>query len=126
MITFNQLRQANANRMQEIANKDGLNTPFSATTNTSEDWNILEWCGAMCGEAGEAANVAKKMRRGQDMDINDLAEELADTVIYADLAAKKMGIDLGEAIMNKFNEKSMKWKCETRIETPEEVLTDNS
>jgi hypothetical protein len=26
-------------------------------------WSGLEWAGAMCGEAGEAANVAKKLRR---------------------------------------------------------------
>lgn len=26
-------------------------------------WTYLEWAGAMCGEAGEAANYAKKMRR---------------------------------------------------------------
>ncbi len=30
---------------------------------TLEGWNPLEWAGALCGEAGEAANIAKKLRR---------------------------------------------------------------
>src|SRR5215831_15951095 len=28
-----------------------------------EEWSALEWAGAMCGEAGECANAAKKLRR---------------------------------------------------------------
>jgi len=26
-------------------------------------WSLLEWAGAMCGESGEAANIAKKIKR---------------------------------------------------------------
>lgn len=28
-----------------------------------DSWSLAEWTNAMCGEAGEAANVAKKIRR---------------------------------------------------------------
>lgn len=77
-------------------------------------WNPLEWAGALCGEAGEAANVAKKLRRmAQGCDVNTdgdtemlkakLAEELADVVIYADLLAASIGYKLGEAVRFKFN-----------------------
>lgn len=62
---------------------------------TVYDWNPLEWAGAMCGEAGEAANVAKKLRRlqdgcavnnpGHEELVRELGEELADVVIYAAL-----------------------------------------
>jgi NTP pyrophosphatase (non-canonical NTP hydrolase) len=83
-------------------------------------WSGLEWAGAMCGEAGEAANVTKKLRRletgvvlgvydtlSPDQLVEKLAKELADTIIYADLVAAHYGIDLPAAIVAKFNEKSV-------------------
>jgi NTP pyrophosphatase (non-canonical NTP hydrolase) len=72
----------------------------------------------MAGEVGEACNVVKKIRRiengtntAKDPQTFDacrimLADELADTIIYADLLAARLGIDLGEAVRNKFNEVS--------------------
>jgi len=109
-LSFDELREVNAARCEECYH--GIN-----------DWNLLEWSGAMAGEAGEAANVAKKIKRegGGDDDvwtqarIEAFAEELADTVIYADLAAARAGIDLGEAIRKKFNEKSQKRGSKFRL-----------
>lgn len=95
------------------------------------DWNVLEWAGATAGECGEMANVAKKMRRHeivsrqkntlwhkeeytarynnkQDKLRQQLADEVADTVIYLDLLCASQGIDLQEAIIKKFNETSKK------------------
>lgn len=82
------------------------------------EWNILEWLGALCGEAGEAANIAKKIRRidggcsvntgessRSDM-VKKLGGELADIFIYLDLAAASEGIDLEAAIVQKFDEVS--------------------
>jgi NTP pyrophosphatase (non-canonical NTP hydrolase) len=83
-----------------------------------EDWTILEWAGAMAGEAGEAANAAKKVRRLEqrlrqrkgpvDMAsaIAKLAGEIADTYLYLDLMAARANIDLRAAIVAKFNEVS--------------------
>lgn len=83
-----------------------------------ESWSLTDWATAMAGECGEACNVIKKIRR---LDIGsgfsredeqyaplarDLADEIADLVIYADLLAARAGIDLGEAIRRKFNEVS--------------------
>lgn len=86
---------------------------------TLESWSPAEWTNALCGEAGEAANIAKKMLRhrdqvagnqGDDTDLSLLREklgrELADVVIYADLAAASQGIDLGELVRETFNRKS--------------------
>jgi NTP pyrophosphatase (non-canonical NTP hydrolase) len=71
------------------------------------DWSVAEWTNAMAGECGEACNFAKKMLRGdKDIDVEDLAKELADVVCYADLVASKLGIDLGEWVVKKFNEVS--------------------
>lgn len=81
-------------------------------------WSVAEWTNALAGEAGEACNIAKKMIRLRDkvagnkagMTYNDykkmLRQELADIVIYADLTAAREGIDLEEAIIETFNNKS--------------------
>lgn len=82
-----------------------------------DDWSGADWSNAMCGEAGEAANVVKKLRRIEtgkagtpDSELwglqKSLAKELADIVIYADLLAAKYGINLGVSIVSKFNEVS--------------------
>lgn len=81
----------------------------------ADEWSGADWSNAMCGEAGEAANVVKKLRRHETRTgtayntppvealMPALAEELADVVIYADLLAHKYGIDLGAALVAKFN-----------------------
>jgi NTP pyrophosphatase (non-canonical NTP hydrolase) len=85
------------------------------------NWSGLEWAGAMCGEAGEAANVAKKLRRVEmELDgnakserplvpvelVDKLAGELADTFLYMCLLASRYNISLEHAIIAKFNAKS--------------------
>jgi NTP pyrophosphatase (non-canonical NTP hydrolase) len=78
------------------------------------DWSGADWSNAMCGEAGEAANVVKKIRRLETAAKwanketpsalrEKLGDELADTIIYADLLAAHYGIDLAAAVVRKFN-----------------------
>lgn len=78
------------------------------------EWTGADWSNAMCGEAGETANVVKKLRRQEtnlrgavDPDfrvlIEKLGDEIADTLIYADLLATYYGVDLAAAIVRKFN-----------------------
>lgn len=84
-------------------------------------WSGLEWAGAMCGEAGEVANVCKKLRRletgaagnawserplERDALIEALAGECADTFLYLTLVASRYGINLAMAVRDKFNSKS--------------------
>lgn len=81
----------------------------------------IEWCGdrvndlsframELGGEVGEALNVAKKLVRerngwrGSRATTQDLALELADVIICADLVAECEGIDLMAAVREKFNE----------------------
>lgn len=89
----------------------------------TQQWSVLEWAGAMCGEAGEAANLAKKLRRfEQGLDGNQsserkyadaeeiskkLGEEIADTILYALLLASHCGINAERAVVEKFNAKSL-------------------
>lgn len=82
----------------------------------TKPWTGADWSNAMCGEAGEAANVVKKIRRietgvqdarERDGDLAKLIEalgyELADTIAYAALVAEHYCIDLSDAIAAKFN-----------------------
>lgn len=96
-----------------------------------KEWSGLEWAGAMCGEAGEAANVAKKLRRVElqidgnafsDRKLNvdelrrELASECADTFLYLLLLAARYDIDLHSAVVEKFNRKSEEMGFPERIE----------
>lgn len=82
-------------------------------------WTGADWSNAMAGEMGEAANVVKKIRRGEDgcpaahdpgprMLVAMLGDEIADVIIYADLLAAHYGIDLSGAIRTKFNAVSVR------------------
>ncbi len=86
------------------------------------EWNPLEWAGAMCGEAGEAANAAKKLKRLEDkiksINLADrqlvtehdakmaVAKECADTIIYALCLISRVDIDAECIIRQVFNSKS--------------------
>ena len=103
-LSFTDLRVANETRCE------GAFHPITA-------WSLTDWATAAAGELGEACNVIKKMRRfegsrndptqnidpASDRGKRMLAHELADTVIYLDLLAARAGIDLGEAVQEKFN-----------------------
>jgi NTP pyrophosphatase (non-canonical NTP hydrolase) len=87
---------------------------------TSREWSALEWAGALCGEAGEAANIAKKMRRGIEAESDAslkaaLGRELADVVTYAALLAADQGINLEAICREKFNDVSIKRGLPDRI-----------
>jgi hypothetical protein len=87
-------------------------------------WSLLEWAGAMCGEAGEAANYAKKIRR-IDLDLPNreagivkddllklhlqMVKECADTIIYSLLLMSAAGADAEMIIREVFNQKSVEY-----------------
>lgn len=71
-----------------------------------DSWSATDWACAMGGECGEALNLIKKLRRGELITREEIGKELADVVIYADLLATRLGINLGEAVIQKFNEVS--------------------
>lgn len=75
----------------------------------------------LAGEVGEACNIIKKIERnrlgirGSRATAEQLAEELADVVICADLIAMDAGIDLEAAVRAKFNATSEKNDLKTRL-----------
>lgn len=98
--------------------------------NNAVEWTGADWSNAMCGEAGEAANVVKKLRR-HDTGLGEvsantpereelltaLEDEIADIIIYADLLADHYGLDtLDCGIVRKFNEVSARHGFPERLE----------
>jgi NTP pyrophosphatase (non-canonical NTP hydrolase) len=105
-LTFSELRRANRARCEAA---DGFNHKINS-------WSLSDWMTAACGELGEAANIIKKLNRYRD-DLRGnkmsraelqakLMMEIADTVIYLDLLCQRAGIDLDEAVITAFDEKS--------------------
>lgn len=80
-------------------------------------WTLLEWAGALAGEVGELANVAKKLRRkaqgvggcwaARDPAVpvlrQQLQDEAGDVLAYLVLLASAAGFDLYEAAAAKFD-----------------------
>lgn len=64
---------------------------------------------AISGEAGELANIIKKVERG-DYSYDDvrpeIGKEIADIFTYLDLLCEEMGLDFSEVIQKKFDEVS--------------------
>lgn len=91
-------------------------------------WTGADWSNAMCGEAGEAANIVKKLRRletgmgkgDRDTLICELSWELADTIAYADLLAQHYNINLRHAIADKFNIVSEREGFPERMRIPDD------
>lgn len=106
-LSFDTLRAANTKRQLEWC--PGLTPDLSFRGNE------------LAGETGEACNIIKKLERerqgwrGSRATSEQLAEELADVVIVADLIAQEKGIDLGEAVRSKFNATSEKYGLTVKI-----------
>ena len=107
-LTFNALRSANKARLPQFKNSKG--EPAHSQPDGS-DWALSTWCNAVLGELGEAANLIKKIERG-DITLNEareaLGKEFADVVTYLDILAFRAGVDLGRTTMDKFNEVSVR------------------
>jgi len=114
-LTFNTLRGGNIARLPEFKNKKGQ--PAHSQKDGS-DWKLSAWCNAVLGELGEAANIIKKIERG-DFTLEEMRQELgkefADVQTYLDILAFRAGIDLGQATIEKFNEVSKRVNSNIRL-----------
>lgn len=113
-LSLEYLREVNSKRV-ELWNKD------------SPAWTPADNLVELVGELGEAANVMKKLRRlkcrmvphknqtPEELDkaekdyIAHLTDEMGDIVICVDLLAQNLGINLSQAVVNKFNKTSDKY-----------------
>lgn len=97
-LTFNALRAANTERIGS-----------SKYRQCEENWTPAHWMQATVGELGELANLLKKVDRGDfpfEQVKAEVGKELADVQTYLDILALKLGVDLGQATVDKFNEVS--------------------
>jgi len=121
ILTFQELIAANISRV--------------ARWHSLDSWSPLEWAGAMCGEAGEAANAAKKLKRVEDQIANidsrsyemglslnnrqcyrkQIGMEVADVIIYGVLLCARVDADLVECIREAFNKKSVEYGFPERL-----------
>lgn len=114
-LTFNALRRANVLRLPLFKNKHGK---AAHSEPDGSDWSLDQWATAVGGEWGEFLNLLKKFSRG-DITIAEFQElggkELADVVTYLDILAFRMGINLGGATKDKWNEVSARVDCDLRL-----------
>lgn len=107
MITFDKLRRANIKRDGEWNPDSQLSLSFQGCE--------------LAGEVGELCNILKKIERerlglvGSRATKEQAMHELADVVICADLIAMTLGIDLGLAVVEKFNYTTAKYSLLTRL-----------
>lgn len=112
-LTFGELEQANRERNEERAG-----TYFLSSV---REWTLSQFVTAIAGEVGSAAHIAKKIDGDREARLLDsdtswigvpggpqtvrgaLADELADIVIYVDLLAQRIGVELATAVAAKFN-----------------------
>lgn len=109
------LRAANCARLPEFKNARGER---AHSADDGSDWPLSAWSNATLGELGEAANIIKKIERG-DISLDDareaLAKEFADVLIYLDILAFRAGVDLSAATIAKFNEVSVRVGARARL-----------
>ena len=79
------------------------------------DWSLTDWACAVAGEVGEMCNMIKKLKRGENIDINEIGKEIADVVIYSDLLATRLGLSLSKLVTDKFNEVSDRVNCNIKL-----------
>lgn len=117
-LTFATLREANLLRLPRFRDRRGN---IAHSRPDGSDWSIDRWMNAFYGECGELSGEFKKAARGdygqQVKDCMDegrlrdlpndvllkIQREAADAIICLDLAMSQLGIDLGAAVMEKFN-----------------------
>ncbi len=105
-LSFRTLREANKQRLPLFRDANG---EICHKEPDGSDWSSADWLQATVGELGELANVLKKVRRGDypiEKAMPEIRKEFADVLIYFDIFAMQFGINLGDAVREKFNEVS--------------------
>jgi NTP pyrophosphatase (non-canonical NTP hydrolase) len=94
-MTFAQFQQ-----MNDLRCREAFNHP---------EWTIFDWALCIAGEAGELCDALKKVRRGDytlDKKRDAILKEIADVMIYCDLAFTCLEASTDVELINKFDEVS--------------------
>jgi NTP pyrophosphatase (non-canonical NTP hydrolase) len=119
MLTIKEFSKAN---LQRCTSPNGF-------AHELESWHPSQWTNALAGEAGEACNLTKKMLRHDlqlrgnvkivDTDYESLRlramKELADVIIYADLAIQALGGNTEHILRRVFNAKSVEIDSSVKV-----------
>lgn len=111
-LEFDTLRKANLRREPDFKDAKGNRIKH-------EEWTHERWMLAVFGELGEAANEIKKYLRGDYTEEEfkvKVGREFADVLTYLDLLAHKCGVRLDDALIEKFNEVSVRVGSNIRID----------
>ena len=129
-LTIRQFSALNKLRALEW-HKDGL-----------DSWSPAEWGNALAGEVGELCNVLKKLLRHdkgiqqravenenapygtRGMLLVEAAKEIADSYTYLDLVAARLGLDVQQCVVSKFNEISAREGLPMRFESSYELAKE--
>ena len=106
-------------RVLDLSELRRVNAARAIMWNGATPWTPADRLTELVGELGEAANMAKKLKRAECGMVGNcdnttklletaLAKELADTLICLDLWAWALGVDMSEVTIAKFNETSDK------------------
>lgn len=112
-LTFHALRRGNDLRQEEWPGNEHADLAF----------RTIE----VAGEVGELAEAVKKYLRsvrgikGRTATLNDVADEMADAIISIDLLASNLSIDLGAAVVEKFNRTSKSHRMQTHLNPTFEI-----
>lgn len=123
--------QAFLQRLQQLSKARAEKWHTDEDGNPADPWSLLEWAGAMCGESGEAANFAKKIKRlDQGMKnpgnwipdvrlspaerraqiraylVGKCQREVADSILYGICLLNELGVDAEALLREVFNDKS--------------------
>jgi NTP pyrophosphatase (non-canonical NTP hydrolase) len=104
-LTFDRLRVQNVARCRECF--------YPVESRSATDWAC-----ALAEETGEVARICVRLRNGKLTRAQAralLAGELADVVTYVDLLADRCGIDLDDAVREKFAEVSRRVASPRRL-----------
>jgi len=86
-----------------------------AKGNLTSDSEVLSFLTlAICGEAGELANLIKKLWRGDEVDQDQIRDEVADIRIYLEHISRHLRIDLDRACEQKLDEVAERLRVKER------------
>jgi len=109
MVAVNDMRNSGVSFLQNLRNKNVARCKDGFGKEVT-DWSEMQWGCAIAGEVGELCNILKKRERDADtsgkLSNEEVGKEIADAILYLDLLAARVGIDLESAIVQKFNEVS--------------------
>lgn len=120
LLCLSALRRANMLRLPHFRNRHGQPVHLL----DGSDWSIADWMLAVTGELGEISNELKAVRKGErtlDEARSRIADEFADVLCYLDIAAMRCGVDLGAAVIEKFNKVSRRIGAEVFLSSTGEI-----